>query len=153
MTTSLFLHVLGVVVWVGGMFFAYMALRPAAASILEPPARLALWAGVFNRFFPWVWASAVLILLSGLHMLMKFAAAGTPHYVWTMLVLGLVMMAIFAHIFFAPYARLRRAVAQQDWKAGGAALGQIRLLIGVNLSLGLLTIALAFFGRALALAS
>ncbi|HMM46644.1 MAG TPA: CopD family protein [Thiobacillaceae bacterium] len=153
MTTSLFLHVLGVVVWVGGMFFAYMALRPAAASILEPPARLALWAGVFNRFFPWVWASVVLILLSGLHMLMKFAAAGTPHYVWTMLVLGLVMMAIFAHIFFAPYARLRRAVAQQDWKAGGAALGQIRLLIGVNLSLGLLTIALAFFGRALALAS
>jgi uncharacterized membrane protein len=29
MTLSLFLHVLSVVVWVGGMFFAYMALRPS----------------------------------------------------------------------------------------------------------------------------
>ena len=56
-----------------------------------------------------------------------------------------------AHVFFAPYGRLRRAVAQQDWKTGGAALGQIRRLIGINLGLGLATIAVVFFGRALAL--
>lgn len=151
MAISLFLHVLGVVVWVGGMFFAYMALRPAAVAVLEPPPRLTLWAAVFGRFFPWVWASVTLILLTGLHMLMKFGA-GVPHYLWTMLALGLVMMAIFAHIFFAPYPRLRRAVSQQDWNAGGAALGQIRALIGINLGLGVLTIAVPFFGRMLALA-
>lgn len=151
MTVSLFLHVLAVVVWVGGMFFAYMALRPVAASVLEPPQRLTLWAGVFGKFFPWVWASVVLILLTGLHMLMKLGGAGAPHYIWTMLALGLAMMAIFAHVFFAPYGRLRRAVAQQDWKTGGAALGQIRRLIGINLGLGMLTLAVVFFGRALAL--
>jgi uncharacterized membrane protein len=148
-TLSLFLHVLGVVVWVGGMFFAYMALRPVAASLLEPPQRLTLWAGVFARFFPWVWASVALILLSGLHVLMVLAKGAVPHYVWTMFALGSVMMLIFAHVFFAPYSRLKRAVAQQDWKAGGAALGQIRQLIGINLSLGLLTIAVVFLGRAL----
>ena len=151
MNLTLLLHVLSVVVWVGGMFFAYMALRPVAASVLEPPQRLTLWAGVFGKFFPWVWASVVLILLSGLHMLMKLGGAEAPHYTLTMLVLGVVMMLIFAHVFFAPYKKLKRAVAELDWKAGGAALGQIRRLIGINLSLGLLTIGVVFVGRALTL--
>jgi uncharacterized membrane protein len=146
---TLLLHVLGIVVWVGGMFFAYMALRPVAASVLEPPQRLTLWAGVFGRFFPWVWASVVLILLTGLHMLMKLGGAAAPHYVMAMLTLGVVMMLIFAHVFFAPYKKLKRAVSEQNWKAGGAALAQIRMLIGINLSIGLLTIAVVFVGRAL----
>jgi len=53
-------------------------------------------------------------------------------------------------VFFAPYGRLKRAVAAQDWKAGGAALALIRKLIGINLSLGLLTIAVVFLGRGFA---
>jgi len=146
---TLLLHVLSVVVWVGGMFFAYMALRPVAASVLEPPQRLTLWAGVFGKFFPWVWGSVVLILGSGLHMLMKLGGMAAPHYALTMLVLGVVMMLIYAHVFFAPYKKLQRAVGQQDWKAGGAALAQIRKLIGINLSLGLLTIVVVFVGRAM----
>jgi uncharacterized membrane protein len=149
MTLSLFLHVLSVVVWVGGMFFAYMALRPVAASLLEPPQRLALWAGVFGKFFPWVWASVALILLTGLHMLVVFGGASAPLYALAMLGLGVLMMLIFAHVFFSPYKKLKRAVAAQDWKAGGAALGQIRMLIGINLSIGLLTIAVVFLGRGL----
>jgi uncharacterized membrane protein len=149
MPLFLLLHLVSVVVWVGGMFFAYMALRPVAASVLEPPQRLTLWAGVFGKFFPWVWASVALILATGLHMLMALGAAA-PHYALAMLALGVVMMLIFAHVFFAPYKKLKRAVSEQNWKAGGAALGQIRMLIGINLSLGLLTIAVVFLGRALA---
>jgi len=151
MTLLLFLHVLGVVVWVGGMFFAYMALRPVAASVLEPPQRLTLWAGVFGKFFPWVWTAVALILASGLFMLSLLGSAGgAPHYTYAMLVLGIIMMLIFAHVFFAPYKALRHAVAQQDWPAAGAALGQIRRLVGTNLSIGLLTIAVVFAGRMLA---
>jgi uncharacterized membrane protein len=149
MTLSLFLHVLSVVVWVGGMFFAYMALRPVAASVLEPPQRLTLWAGVFDKFFPWVWLSVALILATGLHMLTVFGGMAAPLYALAMLGLGVAMMAIFAHVFFSPYKKLKRAVGEQDWKAGGAALGQIRKLIGINLSLGLLTIAVVFVGRVL----
>ena len=148
MELSAILHVLGIVVWVGGMFFAYMALRPVAAVVLEPPQRLTLWAGVFGKFFPWVWASVTLVLATGLHMLMKMGAA-TPHYALAMLALGVVMMLLFAHVFFAPYRKLKRAVGEQNWPAGGAALGQIRMLIGINLSLGLLTIGVVFMGRAL----
>jgi uncharacterized membrane protein len=151
MAFSLFLHMLSVVVWVGGMFFAWMALRPVAASVLEPPQRLTLWSGVFDKFFPWVWVSVVLILLSGLHMLNFLGGLGAPLYVLSMFVLGAVMMLIFGHVFFSPYRKLKRAVAEQDWKTGGAALGLIRKLIGINLTLGLVTIAVAFLGRAFAI--
>ncbi len=150
MQIAYLLHLLGVVVWVGGMFFAYMALRPVAASVLEPPQRLTLWNGVFARFFPWVWASVAAILLTGLHLLVVFGGLGAPLYALAMLVLGLVMMAIYLVVFFSPYQKLKRAIAEQNWKAGGAALGQIRQLIGLNLSLGLLTIAIVFLGRMLA---
>ncbi len=150
MTLSLFLHVLGIVVWVGGMFFAYMALRPVAASVLEPPQRLTLWAGVFGRFFPWVWASVALILATGLHMLMLMGGGSAPHYALAMLATGVAMMLIFGIVFFAPYRKLKRAIATQDWQTGGAALGLIRKLIGINLTLGLATIALVFLGKMLA---
>ena len=145
MILAKFLHVLSVVIWVGGMFFAYMALRPVAAERLEPPQRLNLWEGVFSRFFPWVWASVALILGSGLYMM---AAIGKPPIpVALMFVLGVIMMLLFAHVFFASFKRLKRAVAAQDWVAGGVALGQIRKLIAINLALGILTITVATLGN------
>jgi uncharacterized membrane protein len=150
MQLPVFLHVLGVTVWVGGMFFAYMCLRPAAAEVLEPPQRLRLWDGTFARFFPWVWAAVALILASGLYMIMLMGGfAAAPHYVHAMFGVGLAMMLIFFHVYFSPYRRLSRAVAAQDWKAGGAALGQIRRLVGVNLALSAITIATAILGRLL----
>lgn len=138
------LHIFGFTVWVGGMFFAYMALRPVAAARLEPPQRLPLWEGVFGKFFPWVWLSVALILFSGLYMMAQIGKP--PIHVAIMFLSGIAMMLIFAHIFFAPYERLKHAVAAQDWKAGGAALGQIRKMIGINLILGLLTVAAGSLG-------
>lgn len=145
MSIALALHVLAVVVWVGGMFFAYMALRPVAATVLEPPQRLALWAGVFGKFFPWVWAAIIMILGSGYWMILEpFGGFGnTPIFVHIMNGLGLIMMLIFLHVFFAPYRRLRKAVAAQDWPVGGKALGQIRVLVGINTAIGIVTIIIA----------
>ena len=62
------LHILSAVVWVGGMFAAYMCLRPAVGA-LEPPQRLRLWRAFFQKFFPWVWAAVLLLLASGYWML------------------------------------------------------------------------------------
>jgi uncharacterized membrane protein len=147
---AVFFHVLGVVVWVGGMFFAYMALRPAAAQLLEPPQRLALWQETLRRFFNWVWLAVALVLASGLWMLLRMGGfAGVPAYVHIMLVLGLVRIAIFAHVFFAPFKRLTANVAAKDWKAAGAALNEIRKRVALNLALGLLTITVATAGAAL----
>ena len=92
---AVLLHVIAVVIWVGGMFFAYMALRPVAASLLEPPQRLPLWVGVFGRFFPWVWVSIGVILATGLWMI--FAVLGgmgaVALYVHAMFGLGLIVFA------------------------------------------------------------
>jgi len=149
MDVALTLHVLSVVVWVGGMFFAYMVLRPEAASQLEPPVRLALWAGVFRRFFPWVFTCIALILATGIWIIFGvyggFSALG-PH-IKLMLGTGTIMMLVFFHVYFAPFKRLKQAVAVADWQAGGRHLAQIRFLVGVNLALGLVTIAIAAGGR------
>lgn len=138
MAISITLHLLAAVIWVGGMFFAYMALRPAA-SILEPPVRLALWSATFKHFFPWVWVSIVTLLATGFGIIKQYGGMGeVGSHVYIMLVIGIIMMLMFMHIFFSPRKKLARAVASQDWEAGAKALNQIRLLISINLALGLI---------------
>ena len=139
-----FLHILGFTVWVGGMFFAHNALRPTAAVTLEPPLRLTLLAGVFSKFFVWVWVSIALILGSGLYMMSLMGKPPMP--VTLMSVIGIVMMLIFGHIYFAPFKRLKRAVAAQEWQAGGAAMATMRKMVGINLILGLITIVIGGLG-------
>lgn len=138
------LHVLAAVVWVGGMFFAYLALRPAALK-LEPPQRLMLWSETFERFFPWVWGSVAILPVTGYWMIFSMFGSmdSTPTYTLLMQYIGIAMIAIFMHVFFAPYRRLRRFVAAEDFESAGKQLGQIRKLIAINLSLGLITIILA----------
>ncbi len=151
MKFMMMLHVMGIVIWVGGMFFAHQLLRPVAADLLEPPLRLQLWVGVFRRFFPWVWVCVAAVLASGLFMIKLMGGMGTvPLYVHAMYGLGLAMIVIFVYVFFMPYSRLRKSVADQDWKSGGAALALIRQLVGINLSLGLITILIATVGAMLA---
>jgi len=143
------LHLLSVVVWVGGMFFAYMALRPAADSLLEPPVRQALWVAVFKRFFVWVWVSIITLLISGLWMI--FAELGgianVGIHVHIMLGIGIFMMLLFMHVYFGPFRRLQYAVIENNWETGGVKLNQIRILVKTNLILGLLVIVIATAGR------
>lgn len=142
------LHILSIVIWVGGMFFAYMVLRPSAAEILQPPERLKLWDSVFSRFFNWVWLAVVLVLASGLFMIMIFGGmAVVPRYIHAMLLLGIVMALIFAYVFFSSYKSLSRMVAAQEWQRAGEMLAKIRKLVALNLGIGLLTIAVAILGR------
>jgi uncharacterized membrane protein len=148
MTILVVLHVLAAVVWVGGMFFAYMVLRPAAGP-LDPPLRLALWLRVFSGFFPWVWASIVILLASGYAMLFLhfggFARAGL--HIHLMQATGILMMLLFLHLFFAPWRRFSRAVNTGALQDAAAALVQIRVIVAINLVLGLVTAAVGASGR------
>ena len=143
------LHVLSAVIWVGGMFFAYNFLRPAAGVALEPPLRLTLWVAVFERFFPFVWASVFLLPLTG--YLMVFSVWGgfdiVPLYVHVMNGLGIIMILVYMYVFFAPFKRLQLAVAEQRWPDGGKALAQIRILVGINTAIGIFVVAVASAGR------
>lgn len=143
-----FVHLLGVVVWVGGMFFAYVVLRPAAVEILPPPERLRLWNSVFSRFFKWVWLAIFLLLASGFYMVHLFGGLfHAPGYVQLMLALGLAMLGVYLYVYFGQYMPFSRRAAQQDWKMAGEMLATIRKLVALNLTLGLATVAVAVLGR------
>jgi uncharacterized membrane protein len=148
MVVLIALHILAAVIWVGGMFFAYMVLRPSAGP-LETPARLALWQRVFSRFFPWVWGSIAALLISGYAMLfLRFGGfAGAAPHINVMQLTGIAMMLLFLHLFFAPWRRFSRAVETGALQDAGAALNQIRRIVAVNLVLGLLTVAIGASGR------
>ncbi|MEY2617069.1 MAG: hypothetical protein RL522_71 [Pseudomonadota bacterium] len=137
------LHVLSLIVWIGGMVFAHFFLRPAVAT-LEPPLRLRLMHDVLGRFFKAVLVASLLTLVSGVWMLGRVAKQVVQSggnfqmpLAWTvMAVLGVLMVTIFMHIRFALYKRLGRAVEASDAAAGGAAMAQIRRWVTINLGLG-----------------
>ena len=142
------LHLLAVIVWVGGMFFAHFFLRPAVQG-LQPPERVKLMHDVLKRFFAVVMVLVVVVLASGVGMIgsihtMAATAGGKfnmPVSWIVMSALGLVMMAVFGHIRFALFKRLDTAVQAKDWPAGGKALQSIRKWVAFNLALGLVIIA------------
>jgi uncharacterized membrane protein len=144
---ALIVHILSVVVWIGGMFFALVILRPASGPI-EAGVRLELWGRVLGRFFCWVIGAIVLILVSGYAMIFSIFGgfAGLPFYVNAMMALGIAMMLLFLHVYFAPFKRLRAAVARHDNADAARQLGQIRWLVTAGLTLGLITIAIAAGG-------
>jgi uncharacterized membrane protein len=141
-------HALSAVVWVGGMFFAHQVLRPAAAS-LELGPRFTLWSLVLGRFFAWVFAAILLLLVTGYAVVFGVHAGfGTVGlHVHLMQGIGILMMLLFFHLYFAPWRRFRAAVARQDWVESGQQLSQIRTIVTVNLVLGIIVVAIGSSGR------
>ena len=142
-------HLLGVVVWVGGMAFAHFFLRPSL-EVLPPPDRLRLMHAVLGRFFRAVLVASLAVLASGLWMIGRVAratvqAGGSFEWPWywaLMTAVGLLMVAIFGHIRFALFRRFERAMAAGDTPAAAGALAAVRQWVLVNLVLGLALIAL-----------
>jgi uncharacterized membrane protein len=120
-------HVLAVVLWVGGMAFAHFFLRPSLA-VLEPAQRVKLMHAVLGRFFAAVLWAAGLVLASGLWIIGRVAKQAVQSggsfsmpLDWSVMSLvGVLMIAIFGHIRFVLYKRLDRAVQAGDVPAGGA---------------------------------
>lgn len=136
-----FLHIAAAIVWLGGVVFMLFALRPAASNQLEPPQRLPLVAEALRRFFAWVWVSVAVLLGTGLSMMLSVGMKNAPLGWHVMFALGLLMFAIFGHLYFGPFRRLRRAVSTGDWTEGARRLGQIATLSGANLIIGAVAIA------------
>ena len=147
------IHLLSIIVWIGGMVFAHFFLRPALIT-LAAPERVRLMHDVLGRFFNAVLVAAGLALVSGVWMIGRIAkqtvqAGGKlslPLEWMVMSVLGVVMLAIFGYIRFALYPRLTRAVTAAAWPAGGAALASIRTWVTVNLAIGVVIVAVTLLG-------
>lgn len=149
MSLAIALHVLATVIWVGGMFFAYIAMRPAVILAVDVSQRPALWCQTLGRFFPWVWLSVLTLLITGYWMIFSYfgGMAGAGWHIHVMQTLGLVMMLLFAHLYFAPFRRLKQAVEKGDQAEGLRRVGQIRLMVSINLILGLVVVVIGSGGR------
>ncbi len=143
------LHLLSIIVWVGGMAFTLFFLRPALAA-LDLPMRVQLMHEILRKFFKAVLAMALIALLTGLGMMLLYSGQALPagagtRMPWTwsvMAALGVLMMLIFGHIRFVLFKRLGQAMAAQAWTTGGAAMASIRVWVRANLVLGLLIVVL-----------
>ena len=148
MGLAIALHSLAAVIWVGGMFFAYLCMRPAVVSEVPAELRARLWRGTLGRFFPWVWACLVVLLGTGHALIAAYGGmAVVGWHIHVMHGLGLLMMGIFAYLFFSPWQALKRAVAAEDPALGGQQVARIRRLVGTNLVLGLLVVVIGAGGR------
>lgn len=144
---SVLVHLLAAMAWVGGMFFAYFCLRPAAAQVLQPPQRLPLWAATFDRFLKYTAIAVVLILGTGLGMYLEVGARNAPVGWHIMMTLGFVMAAVFAYVYAILYPELREHCTAAAWPAAGKALNRIRQLVALNLALGVATVVAAISPR------
>ena len=142
------LHLLAAIFWVGGMAFAYWVLRPAAGP-LDPPVRLPLWRRVFAIFLPWVGVAIVVLLGSGYAMLAKYFGgfADAPVYINVMQGLGILMVLLYLHLFFAPWKRFCAAIDSGALPDAAKALNQIRQIVAINLALGIITVIVGGTGR------
>lgn len=136
------LHVLAAIVWIGGMFFAYFALRPAIAGQLQPPQRLPLWAETLTYFFRWVWLAVAVLWLTGVFM-MTMLGANLPFYIVIMFMLAMVMTIIFISVFFISFRQLKHRCLEQVWSEAAKSLNQIRTAVACNLVLGATTVVFA----------
>lgn len=143
----LFAHLLAAVAWIGGMFFAYFCLRPAASDVLQPPQRLPLWVETFARFLPYMAVGVTVLAISGIGLFVPVGFRHAPPGWHAMLALGVVMAGVFVYVWLTLFPQLRAQVAASAWPGAGQVLNRIRQLVALNLGLGVLVIAAAVSGR------
>lgn len=140
------LHALAAAIWVGGMAFAHFCLRPSF-RMLDPPQRLTVMAAVLGRFFAFVWGAIITLLVTGYAILAIQGFGAFGMYVHLMQASGIIMMLLFAHLWFSPWRRMERAVAVQDWPLAARNLDQVRMIVTINLWLGTFTVLIGAGGR------
>lgn len=141
------LHAIAAAIWVGGMFFMLVVLRPSIMT-LEPAARTPIMAITLRKFFPWVWMAIVILLITGYALVGAFGGFGSvPGYVHIMHLVGWVMIGLFAFLYFKPNKAFRSAVESGNTEVAAKSLNTVRWIVTANLVLGLAVFALVTGGR------
>jgi len=141
------IHLLAMFVWLGGMFFTLVCLRPALGVLEPPPLRLRLMNAVLRRFFVAVSWAAGLMLATGVSMLPSGASSGVHPVpaITAMAALGVVMICVFVFVRLVPFRRLQAAIAEGDAPGAAAALNGIRVLVVLNLAIGVAIVLITQF--------
>jgi len=93
--------------------------------------------------------SIVALLATGFAMifLMFGGFATAPAYVHVMMTIGIVMMLLYLHLLFAPWRRFRAALDSGALPEAAKRLNQIRVIVAINLTLGVVTLVVGGSGR------
>ena len=135
------------------------AVRPALLAQLQGAQRLGLMVAVLKRFYAGVSVSVLLILATGLHLYgagtsaavqarkaivaAGGSASGTllPLGWHVMLGLGVAMMLIYGHIYFAGFRKLQRAHDAGDLPGAAHAAEGMHKMVVLNFALGVIAVA------------
>lgn len=145
--TLLSFHIVAAILWIGGLLFLLLVLRPALAS-LPGPAALGVMRRVLERFLRLVWICAAALVLTGYAgvflMFGGFASAGL--HIRIMHATGMTMVVLFLLLWIGPWRQFRRHFDAGDLEAATKALRSIRQIATINLILGLITACVSVTG-------
>jgi uncharacterized membrane protein len=142
-----FLHVMGAVVWVGGMIAIRFAAHPSFMLIESPQQRLEHIAHALGKLFSIVTPFVILLLVTAVLMIMGYGlprsefsfVAHVKEGIWLIMGLNLAMMIV----------RRNKAVAalkENDVARAKAKLEMIgKYMVPINIALGIVAISLGSF--------
>ncbi|MFN7064668.1 MAG: hypothetical protein ACK4OF_00755 [Aquificaceae bacterium] len=128
----LFLHIFFAVVWIGGMIYSVFFLKPSLKEILQEEVRTRFLRSVLLRFFMAVWASMVVLFLTGMGLWHGYRRDFSENTLFhTKIFLFGLMTLLFLYIYFFLYKKNR--------------LSHIPNLIGINLFMGILILLIIIY--------
>jgi uncharacterized membrane protein len=136
------LHVLAVVLWIGGVGFVTTVLLPALRRLPDPVQRTAMFGVVERRFSAQARLSVIVVGLSGLYMLIRLDVWDrfTSLTYWWMHAMVLVWLVFAAMLFVLESLVLHRRFAERVKDKPDATFRTIQRFHVVLLALSLLTI-------------
>lgn len=148
MSLAITLHVLSVIIWIGGTFFFYYFMRPVLKD-LDPSIKIQLMCKLYSRFFAVTWVAIFIILFSGFWIVFnEFEGFQNAHlHIHVMLTLGTFMILLFCFLYVVPFKHLKEDFVKNDIQAASRDIETIRKLLLTILILGFITTIVGTAGR------
>ncbi|MFT8419782.1 MAG: hypothetical protein ABF636_13285 [Acetobacter sp.] len=136
------LHLISIIMWVGGGAYAAIVLRPSL-SLLDQTQRNSVHLQTMARFFKGLTHAIPTALITGwLLVLHEGGFANAPWTTNAMQLLGLIMAVLFVRMYMGTYQKLRRAIRPQ-----AAGFDSVRKQVLIIVALGILAVLSACLGH------
>ena len=137
LTVTVTLHILSVMVLLGGIFFTNAILSPAVDKLFPLSLRLPLLSQTFTRFFPWMWIALMFLWITSLWLILKKYAHTDEitTYLYAMLIFATVVAIFFSHIFFVSFPNMKHAIEKGNLIGAGKYFNHIHLLMATTLDI------------------
>jgi uncharacterized membrane protein len=142
------IHILAVIIWLGGLFFLVVVLGPSAES-LDAAGASSVWYRTLSRSLAWGWLSLVLIVVTGVAMVfLVFGGYGhLPNIHRVNMAIGIPAIALYSYVYLMPWRQLGRAVRSSDRVVAAKKRHQVRTLLATILVLALSAAFMSALGR------